>query len=215
VPTTHPPTPQRPPQPISTGLPLAYSTGTASRVITVVAPSTGSTTATLQAWQKSSSGWNRRGNAIAAYLGTGGLTSHPSESLSATPIGSFTLTQAFGHDPDPGTSLPYTQTTPADWWISQPGPLYNTMQHCSARCAFTQGNPNEHLYYETPYYDYAVVIDYNRAPVVQGAGSAFFLHVTVGAPTQGCISLPMQSLVDLLRWLTPGAHPRILVGVGS
>ena len=89
------------------------------------------------------------------------------------------------------------------------------MQHCSARCAFTQGNPNEHLYYETPYYDYAVVIDYNRAPVVQGAGSAFFLHVTVGAPTQGCISLPMQSLVDLLRWLTPGAHPRILVGVGS
>ena len=113
-----------------------------------------------------------------AWLGADGMTPHPSEQLSAAPMGSFTLTQAFGHDPIPGTALPYVQTDPADWWISQPGPLYNTMQHCSSGCAFTQGDPNEHLYYETPYYNYAVVIDYNREPVRQGAGSAFFLHVT-------------------------------------
>jgi L,D-peptidoglycan transpeptidase YkuD (ErfK/YbiS/YcfS/YnhG family) len=184
-------------------------------VITVVAPSENSTTASLQAWQKAGGGWTRRGAAITAHLGSAGLTSRPSESQSATPIGSFTLTRAFGYDPNPGTALPYVQTTPADWWISQSGPLYNTMQRCSGQCAFTQGDPNEHLYYETPYYDYAVVIDYNRAPVTQGAGSAFFLHVTDGNPTAGCVAIAMPSLVDLMGWLTPAAHPRILVGVGS
>jgi L,D-peptidoglycan transpeptidase YkuD (ErfK/YbiS/YcfS/YnhG family) len=195
-------------------LPLQYPTGAATRAITVVAASTSSTTATLQAWQKTERGWERHGVPTKAYLGSAGLSAHPSESLSATPIGSFTLTQAFGRQPDPGTALPYRQTTPADWWISQPGSLYNTLQHCASGCAFTQGDPNEHLYYTTPFYEYAVVIDYNRSPVVQGAGSAFFVHVSVGEPTQGCVSIPQAALVSLLRWLTPAAHPRILIGVG-
>ena len=200
---------------MSPGLPLAYSTGTATRVITVVAASAGSTTARLQAWQKLGGRWRAYGAAVTAYVGSAGLTVHPSESRSATPIGSFTLTQAFGRNPNPGTPLPYTQTTPADWWISEPGPLYNTLQHCSGSCGFAQGDPNEHLYYPTPYYDYAVVIDYNRAPVTQGAGSAIFLHVAVGAPTAGCIAIPMAPLVALMRWLSPSAHPRILVGVAT
>ncbi|MDT4944657.1 MAG: hypothetical protein QOH14_1390, partial [Pseudonocardiales bacterium] len=214
-PTTSHPAPPPPPRTTAAaaGLPLPYSTGTATRVITVVAPSTGSTTATLQAWQKSARGWSRYGSAVFAYVGSDGLSAHPSESISATPIGSFNLTQAFGRQPNPGTGLPYRQTTPADWWISQPGSLYNTLQHCSSGCAFTQGDPNEHLYYMTPYYRYAVVIDYNRYPVVQGAGSAFFLHVAAGAPTAGCVAIPEATLVNLLRWLTPAANPRILIGV--
>lgn len=182
----------------------------------MTAASTASTQGTLQAWRKIAGGWRRAGGAVHAWLGSAGLTRHPSESLSATPIGSFTLTRAFGHDADPGTALPYTETTPADWWISQPGRLYNTMQQCSADCPFNLGSPNEHLFYETPYYNYAAVIDYNtrNAPggVRQGAGSAFFLHVTVGAPTQGCISIDQDQLVRILRWLSPARHPRILIG---
>jgi L,D-peptidoglycan transpeptidase YkuD (ErfK/YbiS/YcfS/YnhG family) len=130
-------------------------------------------------------------------------------------MGSFTLTQAFGRAADPGTRMGYFRTTPADWWISQAGPLYNTHQRCSTSCAFNQGDPNEHLYYITPQYDYAVVIDYNTrnaGPVRQGAGSAFFLHVTDGSATAGCVSIPRDNLVSLLRWLDPAAHPRILIG---
>jgi L,D-peptidoglycan transpeptidase YkuD (ErfK/YbiS/YcfS/YnhG family) len=201
-------------QPAPAGLPLAYPTGFATRVITVVAPSTSSTVAALRAYEKSGSGWRAYGGAITAHLGSAGLSSHPSESLSATPIGSFTLTEAFGRNANPGTSLPYRQTTPADWWISQAGPLYNTLQHCTGPCAFTQGDPNEHLYDMTPFYNYAVVIDYNRAPVTEGAGSAFFLHVTDGAPTAGCVAIPQDNLTALMRWLTPSARPRILIGVG-
>jgi L,D-peptidoglycan transpeptidase YkuD (ErfK/YbiS/YcfS/YnhG family) len=182
----------------------------------VTAASTSSTDGTLQAWRKVVGGWRRVGSPVHAWVGSDGLTAHPSESLSATPIGSFTLTRAFGRNSDPGTALPYTRTKPSDWWISQSGPLYNTMQRCASGCSFTQGDPNEHLYYTTPYYLYAVVIDYNtrNAPggVVQGAGSAFFLHVTVGEPTQGCVSIDEGRLIRLMRWLSPARHPRILIG---
>ena len=197
-------------------LPLPFRTRDARQVITAVAPSTSSTEGSVQAWRKVAGGWRTVGPAVHAWFGSDGLTRQPSESLSATPIGSFTLTRAFGRLPDPGTAIPYTRTTPADWWISQPGPLYNTRQRCSTQCGFTEGDPNEHLFYTTPYYRYAVVIDYNtpNSPtgVVQGAGSAFFLHVTVGAPTQGCISIAQPQLVRLLRWLSPAKHPRILIG---
>jgi L,D-peptidoglycan transpeptidase YkuD (ErfK/YbiS/YcfS/YnhG family) len=198
-------------------LPLRYYTGNATRIITVVARSSHSTTATLQPWTKVAGGWRKQGRAVTAHVGADGLTAHPSESRSATPIGSFTLTQAFGRRSDP-TRLPYFQTKPSDWWISQRGSLYNTHQRCSSHCPFSRGAPNEHLYYETPYYDYAIVIDYNtrNAPggVRQGAGSAFFLHVTDGSATGGCVAISESKLLSILHWLTPTAHPRILIGVG-
>jgi L,D-peptidoglycan transpeptidase YkuD (ErfK/YbiS/YcfS/YnhG family) len=197
-------------------LPLRKRTGRATRVITVVASSTSSTTARLQAWRKApGGGWLRVGRPALAHVGSDGLSTSPSEYKSATPIGSFTLTQAFGYYANPGTRLHYFQTTPADWWISQAGPLYNTHRRCWSNCRFRQGSPNEHLHYETPFYNYAVVIDYNTrntGHVRQGAGSAFFLHVTDGNPTAGCVAIPQPKLVRIMRWLRPRAHPRILIG---
>jgi L,D-peptidoglycan transpeptidase YkuD (ErfK/YbiS/YcfS/YnhG family) len=198
-------------------LPLHFSTGKATRVITVVARSTSSTTARLQVWRKArGGGWLRSGSSVTAHVGSDGLSKTPSEFRSATPIGSFTLTQAFGRDSNPGTALPYFKTTPADWWISQAGSLYNTHQRCSSNCAFTQGDPNEHLYYETPYYNYAVVIDANTrntGHVKQYGGSAFFLHVTDGQPTAGCVAISQAKLTHLMLSLSPHKHPRILIGV--
>jgi L,D-peptidoglycan transpeptidase YkuD (ErfK/YbiS/YcfS/YnhG family) len=184
-------------------------------VITVTAASTRSTVATLQAWTKAAGGgWFKYGSAVTAHVGADGLSSSPSEFRSATPIGSFTLTQAFGYYGNPGTSLHYFKTNAADWWISEPGPLYNTHQHCWSGCAFTRGDPNEHLYYETPYYNYAVVINTPSGQAAYPHGSAFFLHVTDGRPTAGCVAISQSKLVSLMRWLAPSTHPRILIGVG-
>ena len=62
-----------------------------------------------------------------------------------------------------------------------------------------------------------MVIDYNtrNAPggVKQGAGSAFFLHVTDHRPTAGCVAIPKYRLTKLMAWLRPYTHPRILIGV--
>ncbi len=198
-------------------MPLSLPTGSASQVVTVVVASSRSTTATVQAWNAVAGGrWQPASAAVTGHVGADGVGT-ASETRSTTPTGSFTLTQAFGRNANPGTPLPYFQTTQADWWISQEGPLYNTHQHCASACGFTLGDPNEHLYYETPYYNYAVVIDYNTAdagPVVAGAGSAFFLHVTDGTPTAGCVAIPQANLVAIMQWLNPADHPRILIGVG-
>jgi L,D-peptidoglycan transpeptidase YkuD (ErfK/YbiS/YcfS/YnhG family) len=201
-------------------LPLGLTTGRATQVLTALAPSAGSTQGRLQAWRKVDGGWRKVGPAVPAWFGADGLSRHAGESTSATPIGSFTLTQAFGYSPDPGTALPYLHTRPDDWWISQAGTEYNTHQRCASGCGFTQGDPNENLYRTRPYYEYAAVIDYNtrNAPggVRAGAGSAFFLHVhPAGAgATAGCVAVPRDQLLRVLRWLNPSSHPRILIGVG-
>ncbi|MGI8679511.1 MAG: L,D-transpeptidase family protein [Jatrophihabitans sp.] len=205
----------RPAGAVGSALPLHYSTGSATRVITVTASSHGSTTAKLQAWTKRSGGlWLPYGSPVTAHVGSDGIGT-ASESRSTTPAGSFTLTQAFGYYTNPGTSLPYFRTTPSDYWISDAGSRYNTHQRCSG-CGYDDGT-NERLYTETPYYNYAVVIDYNtrNAPggVQRDKGSAFFLHVEHGGATAGCVSIPQSKLTTLMRWLTPSAHPRILIGV--
>jgi L,D-peptidoglycan transpeptidase YkuD (ErfK/YbiS/YcfS/YnhG family) len=177
----------------------------------VTASNTWNTTATLQAWTKApGGGWLRYGSAVTAHLGAQGMTSAPSESKSATPMGSFTLTQAFGYYGNPGTGLAYFQTTPADFWISSAGPYYNTHQRCSS-CGYANG-VNEQLYYERPYYNYAVVINTPAGASAYPHGSAFFLHVTDGNPTAGCVAIPQGTLLSLMRWLNPSAHPRILIG---
>jgi len=65
---------------------------------------------------------------------------------------------------------------------------------------------------QTPAYDYGAVIAYNTART-PGLGSAIFLHVDVGGPTAGCVSLPMGELLDMLRWLAPARSPLIEMGV--
>jgi L,D-peptidoglycan transpeptidase YkuD (ErfK/YbiS/YcfS/YnhG family) len=143
------------------------------------------------------------------------MTTDAHEGLNGTPAGSFGLTQAFGNNADPGTALPYFRTTNTDWWSSDTSrpSTYNTHQICSkANCSFNTG-ASENLYQAGYVYGYAVVIDYNRFPVVNGKGSAFFLHVTNNSPTAGCVAIPGDSLARIMRWLDPAQHPRILMGV--
>jgi len=194
-------------------LPLDQPAGNAMQVVTVTTQSTRSPDAIVRAWQRSGGAWVPYGPPVIAHVGRSGITNHESEALTASPIGSYSLTEAFGRLPNPGTRLPYFQTSPSDWWISQPGQYYNTHQVCTASCPFNTGTPNARLYYVSPQYDLAVVIDYNRTPVVQGAGSGIFLHVTAGRPTNGCISIPLTDLVRVMRWLNPAARPRILIGL--
>jgi L,D-peptidoglycan transpeptidase YkuD (ErfK/YbiS/YcfS/YnhG family) len=124
------------------------------------------------------------------------------------------LTQAFGRAANPGTGLPYFRTDGSDWWVSDVASrYYNTHYRCWSGCPFHTA-AGENLYRAGYVYTYAAVIDYNRWPVTPGAGSAFFLHVTDGSATAGCVSIPEANLTTILRWLTPSAHPRILIGVG-
>jgi L,D-peptidoglycan transpeptidase YkuD (ErfK/YbiS/YcfS/YnhG family) len=202
-----------PPPPASGGLPLGVEPGASTQVITVVAPSSRSTTAQVTAWQRGPAGWSVALGPVPARIGAGGVGT-ASESSTRTPAGTFGLTEAFGGASNPGTRLPYRVVDGDDWWVSDVNsPRYNQYAQCApGTCDFDEA-ASENLYAVGPVYDRAVVIDYNRGGT-PGAGSAFFLHVSNGAPTAGCVAIDGGSLAALLVWLDPGASPRIAIGVG-
>ncbi|WP_018684874.1 L,D-transpeptidase family protein [Actinokineospora enzanensis] len=194
------------------GLPLPY-TGDANQVITVIAPTATSTTATLTAWRRTSTGWAAEIGPVGAYVGKAGV-GRASEAGTKTPAGVWTLTEAFGNKPGLGTPLPYRQVDASDWWVSDVhSPLYNTPYRCApGTCPFDE-RAGEDLGRVGVAYDRAVVMDYNRDPVVTGAGSAFFLHVSTGRPTAGCVSVPAPTVDAIVAWLDPGSHPVIDIAV--
>jgi L,D-peptidoglycan transpeptidase YkuD (ErfK/YbiS/YcfS/YnhG family) len=198
----------------TTALPLPVAVGRSTQVVTVVAPSAGSTRATLTAWQLGPGGWTVAAGPVAARVGAQGVGG-ASETTSRTPAGTFTLTEGFGRRADPGTRLPYRVIDSLDWWVSDVrSGLYNQHARCAPRrCGFDE-SAGENLASEGWVYDHALVIDYNRRPAVPGAGSAFFLHVTNGAPTAGCVAIDDASLTAIMRWLDPAARPLIAIGVG-
>ncbi len=185
--------------------PLTYW-GSARQMITVVADSSASTTATLTAWERTDAGWRSVFGPMRAMVGAAGI-GQASEGSTRTPAGAFSLGQAFGRQPNPGTAMPYFQTDVYDWWNGNSNsPQYNT----HVRQAADPG-ASENLYRIGAVYDYAVDMGYNRART-PGAGSAFFLHVTDGRPTGGCVAIDRAALVGILRWLDPAKAPVINVG---
>lgn len=194
-------------------LPLGVDPGPSTQVVTVVASSSRSTTATLTAWELRPSGWTPVVGPVSARVGSAGV-GRASETSTRTPAGTFTLTEAFGRSGDPGTALPYRLVDGDDWWVSDvTSPLYNRYAQCApGTCPFDEA-VSENLYAVGAVYGQAVVIDYNRGGT-PGAGSGFFLHITNGAPTAGCVAIDAGSLVAVMRWLDPRARPLISIGVG-
>ncbi|MEQ0564342.1 L,D-transpeptidase family protein [Amycolatopsis sp. NEAU-NG30] len=184
------------------------ATPSAGQVVRVVADRAGAATAVLTTWERTGAGWIRAHGPIPAYVGKNGV-GQASESTSRTPAGVWPLTEAFGTEPA-RTRLPYRTVTTSDWWVSDVrSPYYNTHYSCApGTCPFDEA-AGENLGEAGPVYAHAVVIDYNRTPVVPGAGSAFFLHVTNGQPTAGCVAIPGADLAAILRWLDPARHPVI------
>jgi L,D-peptidoglycan transpeptidase YkuD (ErfK/YbiS/YcfS/YnhG family) len=205
---THPPSAFR--------FPVPVSVGNATQVITVAARGS---YATVTAWQFSAGGWHRVIATSAARVGTNGVVAAASrrQGTNTTPGGTFTLTQAFGIDANPGAHLPYHQVTSHDWWVEDNNSVYYNQMRTDTLGGFNMTLPesdvngSEHLVTHTGTYSYAVVIDFNRWPAVHYKGAGIFLHVNGSGSTAGCVSVPLSTMVALLRWLNPAAHPRIAI----
>ncbi|MGY2063994.1 L,D-transpeptidase family protein [Blastococcus sp. SYSU DS0619] len=206
------PSPAASSAPTGAALPLGVDPGGSRQVVTVVAPSSRSTSAQLTAWELGPAGWTPVLGPVTARIGSSGVGA-ASETSTRTPAGTYTLTEAFGRAGNPGTALPYRVVDGDDWWVSDvQSPRYNQYAECArGTCDFAEA-ASENLADELAY-AHAVVIDYNGAGT-PGAGSAFFLHLSNGAPTAGCVAVDAGSLTALLRWLDPAARPLIAIGVG-
>lgn len=190
------------------------STHGAAQLVTVVASGYEAKIATLVLWERKGGCWQPAAGPWQARLGYGGLSDRKREGDGATPTGAYPLgPTVYGIAPNPGVRTAYHRLVCGDWWDEDPhSPGYNTFRHLPCGQAPPFGGDSEALWQATTGYQQFAVVEYNTHPVVSGRGSAIFLHDDLGHPTNGCISLPQEELLRLLRGLRPAAHPLIVIG---
>lgn len=193
------------------------STEGASELITVDDTSYASTYATVSLWSRSGNCWVSAGGPWTGRVGSHGVSDHRVEGDGSTPTGIFGVGSViYGIAGNPGVAYPYHQLVCGDWWDEDPAsPAYNTFQHVACGQAPPFGGGSEALWKETVAYQHFVVVDYNTAPTVAGAGSGVFIHDDVGGPTAGCVSLPPGELDVVLHWLNPAKSPRVVIGTDA
>lgn len=145
-------------------------------------------------------------------LGRGGILRDKREGDGGTPAGLWPL-RDLRYRPDrvaaPETSLASTPTTQSDGWCDAPGDAaYNLF--------VTRPYPasSETLWREDHLYDIVVMLGYNDAPVIDGAGSAIFFHLAkekdgILQPTEGCVALALDDMRAILAKVTPHTQMQI------
>lgn len=130
--------------------------------------------------------------------GRGGVGEKRREGDGVTPTGRHRV-EAVLHRPDrlrrQGRAI-----GPRDGWSDDPkDPAYNRQVRRPHEFS------HEALYRADRQYDLLAVLDWNRAPVVPGRGSAIFLHVwrRPRHPTAGCIAFRRRDLQFILARLGP------------
>jgi L,D-peptidoglycan transpeptidase YkuD (ErfK/YbiS/YcfS/YnhG family) len=160
-----------------------------------------SDTASMRVYERpgAGAGWSVLTPSWPAHNGLHGWSTHHMVDDLRTPDGVFALTDAGGRLADPGTGLPYTRAAA----FTDPGTGFDGESLADA-------------------FDYVVAIDYNREPGTSplngtkplGAarGGGIWIHVDHGGPTQGCVSVPLDDMRELLRLLDPARHPVVVMG---
>jgi L,D-peptidoglycan transpeptidase YkuD (ErfK/YbiS/YcfS/YnhG family) len=191
--------------------------GDARQLVVVTGVSRTSTYATLRAYQKNADGaWSATFAAMPARIGYGGWVPGPRriQNTGTTPQGTYTLTTAFGLQPDPGTPMPYRHADGTDYWVgdNRDPKTYNLFQPSASAHRSWRIGQSERLASYPSQYAYAVVIDFNRPdprtvawradrgeyvtsrPADVRRGSAIFLHVNGSGSTAGCVSVARAAL---------------------
>jgi L,D-peptidoglycan transpeptidase YkuD (ErfK/YbiS/YcfS/YnhG family) len=148
---------------------------------------------------------------IPCALGAGGIVIAKREGDGGSPRGRFRL-RGGAYRPDhlgvrPRTALPLRATRPGDGWCDdRRDRRYNRPIRLPA-----PGVSAESMWRGDGLYDVVIDLDYNRAPIRKGRGSAIFLHIARDGyrPTEGCVALARADLLRLLRRLGPRTHLRI------
>ncbi|CAM5285823.1 L,D-transpeptidase family protein [Streptomyces aurantiogriseus] len=178
---------------------LADIPASARQVVVATGQDRDSPLSTVVLYHRFETGW-KAGPAWPAHNALRGWTDHHTAGDLRSPIGVYGLTDAGGRLRDPGTRLPYDQSSGG---FDSPGTGF-------------EGEPLDGSF------DYVIAINYNRKPGTSpldwtrplGAkrGGGIWLHVDHGGPTHGCVSIAEQHMKELLRALDPALHPVVVMG---
>lgn len=166
-------------------------------------------TCQLYAYQKGADGKWEEEKSCSGYLGLNGVTMNKNEGDGCTPLGTFSLTEAFGVEDKPGRcKLPYRVVTRNVYWVDDPAsPHYNQMVDETVSKDWISAQRLDML---PQSYAYAVVIDYNRPDAQRNKGSAVFLHCSP-SPSMGSVTIPKSYMLWILNWLDPSQKPKIII----
>jgi L,D-peptidoglycan transpeptidase YkuD (ErfK/YbiS/YcfS/YnhG family) len=153
-------------------------------------------------------GWLEwRGRRYRAALGRGGVRVDKREGDGATPAGRFPLRYVYYRADRldrPLTGLKTAVIRPSDGWCSI---AEHADYNRKVELPHVDGGNVESLWLDGGVYDIVVDIGYNDDPPIPGLGSAVFLHVAPEhyGPTDGCIGLAKDDLLEVLRTTPRGA----------
>ncbi|HEX5568932.1 MAG TPA: L,D-transpeptidase family protein [Streptomyces sp.] len=166
------------------------------QVVAVYGEDEDSAKSTVVLYQRRGNTWSRDRH-WPAHNGRCGWTENHREGDHRSPIGVFTLSDAGGTLPAPGTKMPYTHSAAFDPPDSWPRSYQNG-------------------------FDHVIAIDYNRLrgtppndparPQGRAKGGNIWLHVGHGSGSAGCVGVPRSAMEHLLRVLDPARHPVIVMG---
>lgn len=161
------------------------------------------TTATIAMVTRDADGTWSEDLCTSGYVGSAGV-GETTEWNHRTPRGQFGFTYAFGILPNPGTKLSYTQVDDTYYWVDDVNSRYYN-QFVTTKTTPKAWNSAEHIIEINPAYHYVLSLDYNPN-CTPGVGSSIFLHCSTNRPTGGCISVPEDQMITILKNVQPGCQ---------
>ena len=181
-----------------------YAAGNSEQILTV---SSSGSSCHVCFFDKSNDTWDMKCEAD-GIVGKNGVSENSMEGDYKTPKGKFSLGFAFGTEKMNDLSIEYRQINNNCYWVDDSeSPLYNKWVETEN----ITWNSAEHMSDYPECYKYGVVINYNMDPVEKYKGSAIFLHCMSGEYTAGCVGVPEDTMLFILKNLDPAKDPCIMI----
>lgn len=198
------------------------------QVLVVVTAHWDATAGSLFCFERSSleSPWQQVGRVISVCVGRKGMAwgrgvlemaeANKREGDHRSPAGVFALGPLFGSASTEEVAsylkMPYFSLEEELEWVDDPSSrYYNLLVKNSAIFDRDWASAEKMLCYES-FYRWGIVIQHNRDPVVSGAGSAIFMHITgdLEKGTPGCTAMAEADLKEFLPWLSSEKSPLLI-----
>ncbi|HFD2040233.1 TPA: L,D-transpeptidase family protein [Clostridium perfringens] len=178
-----------------------------NQIIVVTTNNMSTSYCNIEIYEKNDSGeWNNI-DSITGRVGANGLAyiENRVQSTNTTPAGVMSITGAFGVKNNPGTKLDYIKVNNNMYWdLNSENSTYNRLIN------YNPGGDYEHLISYPRQYEYSLITDYNHNQV-PNKGGAIFVHCLGRGATGGCVSMPREKMIEILKWIDPKKNPKILV----